>query len=116
MKRQRFRDTREMARFLLRSSDDNTVLIGPVVTDADGNDYCIVATGHKGEVQVDRLDLTDSGDYRAIIAALAAVGAPLVVAVMDDELAMANLGETIWPTDKMRSIREHVERERQVLQ
>lgn len=106
----------ELAAHILGRVSGAHIFVGPLVWQpSDGTAarvwYFIVAYGNaRGECECCRVDVNDEGDRWALKAAL--LRPRRVLHDFDDELLMARYAEALWPSDKMRGIRKHIEAER----
>lgn len=105
--------------YLVRGSIDRVVVIGPLLCRPGVNGwYFIVATAGKRGFRCDQI-CTGTEDYQQasmdqaqIITLLVQKKKGLVMHLMDDELAMAQLCETLWPSARTTCLRQTVESER----
>ena len=102
----------------LRGSNDIHVVVGPFCWQPNasgGKDwYVIVATsGAEDGFRHDQIVVPD-GDpsYRAAVLRELCQRRPLVIHDCDDELYMARLCETLWPSERITDLRKAIERER----
>ena len=109
---------KEFVDLCLADRADNHVVVGPLCwhpNDSGGKDwYVIVATsGAEDGFRHDQIVVPD-GDpsYRAAVLRELCQRRPLVIHDCDDELYMARLCETLWPSERITDLRKAIERER----
>jgi hypothetical protein len=98
----RARTIDKVAKFVTRNINDRNVVVGPMLGrlshDASRQiPYFTVATSGRKQHRDIRVDVEHDGDREQLIAALKAIKPPLIIHVMDDELAMFRLCEILWP-------------------
>lgn len=110
----------ETADYIRRGHNvDTHVVIGPIVWQLKGDLrqwYFAVASADRHIARFDQLVSTTkplAEEFRAALTfALIQLPQPVVIHDMDDELKMARLCETLWPSTKTREIRLGIEAER----
>jgi hypothetical protein len=112
---------KEVVAFARRGATDRNIVIGPTVWQpSDGRSarrwYFAIATCGATGIRLDQVCVADKehgeASKAAVIADLTIVRPPLVVHLVDDELYMARLCETLWPGERISEIRAAVEAER----
>jgi hypothetical protein len=101
--------------YVLDEAGNTQVVVGPLVRDADGRWYFMLATaGADNECHLDQIVVSfdePEADRARVLHALVE-RRPLTTHDTDDELAMARLCETLWPGERITSIRRAIEAER----
>jgi hypothetical protein len=98
---------------------DSHVVIGPVVWQLKGDMrqwYFVVASADEGIIRLDQMasdTKTLAQEFRDVLyVTLIQEKQPIIVHDINDELEMARLCETLWPSPKIRKIRADIEAER----
>ncbi len=101
--------------YILDQAGNTQVVVGPLVRDGDGRWYFILATaGPENDSHLDQIVVRfdqPEADRTRVLHALIERRA-FATHDIDDELAMARLCETLWPGERITSIRKAIEAER----
>jgi hypothetical protein len=101
--------------YVLGKAGDTQVVLGPLVRDGHGRWYFMLATaGPENDCHLDQVFVSSDepeADRTRVVRALVE-RRPFVIHDTDDELAMSRLCETLWPGERITSIRQAIESER----
>jgi hypothetical protein len=99
---------------------DSDVIIGPIRVGNDGTPlagmwyFIAISADQAGEPRLDSIRADDEGlieELRIGVMGGLIHGKPIVIHDTDDERVMMQMAQAIWPTERIKMLRERVEQE-----